>query len=53
MDFYAIVPGRPAELLMRVVDDQVIIVPPAPSAPRVETAPDQRISSLICTSFWP
>jgi hypothetical protein len=32
MEFHAIIPGRPAELLMRVVDGKVVIMPPTPPA---------------------
>jgi hypothetical protein len=32
MDFHAIIPGREPGMMMRVVDGQVLIVPPAPGA---------------------
>jgi hypothetical protein len=38
MDFHAIT-TRGTELLLRVVDDQVIIVPPAPAVPRAGPEP--------------
>ena len=42
MDFHVITPyGRGAELIMQVVDQQLVIVPPPPRAPVPAAGPEQ------------
>lgn len=41
MELHVIIPGRAPELVARVVDGQLVIVPPAP---------DQHAAAVICTS---